>query len=120
MAEKPEYIEIQAGEDILRVAHENNKWLGAIDIAHKAPVKVTIKRLFKFRNEEFEGGRKASGWALEFEKASKPMIVNATNATTLYKKYGKTPEELIGKTITLVVEKLKREFNGKTHGIRIQ
>jgi hypothetical protein len=115
-----EYVELKAGEDIMRVAHENSKWLGAIDIAHKVPVQVTIKRLFRFKDAEFEGGRKASGWALEFEKCTKPMIVNATNATTLYKTYGKTPEEVIGKTITLTVEKLKREFNGKTHGIRIQ
>jgi hypothetical protein len=115
-----EYIELKAGENIMRVARANNKYLGAIDIADSAPVQVTIKRLFKFKDEEFEGGRKASGWALEFEKGTKAMIVNSTNATTLYKKYGKTPEELIGKTITLVVEKLKREFNGKTHGVRIQ
>jgi len=115
-----EYVELKAGEDIMRVAREHNKWLGAIDIAHKAPVQVKIKRLFKFKDEEFERGRKESGWALEFEGATKAMIVNVTNATTLYTKYGKTPEELIGKTITLIVEKLKREFNNRTHGIRIQ
>jgi uncharacterized membrane protein YvbJ len=115
-----EYVELKAGEDIMRVARANNKWLGAIDIIATAPVQVTIKKLFKFKDAEFEGGRKASGWALEFEKGTKAMIINSTNATTLYTKYGKTPEELIGKTITLVVEKLKREFNGKTHGVRIQ
>ena len=115
-----EYVELKAGEDIMRVAHENSKWLGAIDIAHKVPLQVVIKRLFRFKDEEFAGGRKESGWALEVEKGKKPMIINTTNATTLYTKYGKTPEELIGKTITLTVEKLKREFNGKTHGIRIQ
>ena len=115
-----EYVELKAGENIMRVARENNKWLGAIDIADKAPVQAKIKRLFKFKDEEFEGGRKESGWAIEFEKATKPMIINVGNATVLYNKYGKTPEELIGKTITLIVEKLKREFKGRTHGIRIQ
>lgn len=115
-----EYVELKAGEDIMRVARANNKWLGAIDIAHVAPVQYTIKKLFQFKDVEFDRGRKDSGWAISFEEETKRLIINATNATTLYKKYGKTPEELIGKKITLVVEKLRREFNGKTHGVRIQ
>ena len=112
-------VELKDGESIMKVARADHEWLGVVDIAGIVPLKVKIKTLVRF-TAQFEGGREDKGLALVFEKGTKKLILNATNTTTLHRKFGDDPAGLKGKEITLVVEKLKREFNGKTHGIRIK
>lgn len=113
-------VELKDGESIMKVARADNEWLGVIDIVHQAPLKVKIKSIGRFKNAQFEGGRTESGMALTFEKGTKKMILNAGNTTTLHQKFGDDPANLKGKEITLTVVQLKRAFNGKTHGIRIE
>ena len=106
--------------DIVKVSRANATWLGVIDIIDKTPLKVTIENCIQFKDGTFDRGRKQDGQALKFAGAENILLLNLTNAKTLALNYGKAPEELIGLEITLVVEKLDRDFNGSTHGIRIK
>ena len=115
-----ETIELKDGESIMRIARANNEWLGVVDIFDKAPLTVTVSHLIRFKDAPFEDGRKQSGMAIVFEKGTKKMVLNSTNTRTLWTLFGDDPANVKGKEITLTVVKLKREFNGKTHGIRIK
>lgn len=111
---------IEHNEEIMKVAREDHEWLGVVDIYKHAPVKLTVKRVVKFKDGKFEQGRSQNGQAVEFEETAKRLPLNATNSKALAKEYGSTPEEVKGKQIVLAVEKLPRDFNGHTHGIRIK
>lgn len=111
---------IEHGDSIMKVARENDTWLGVVDIFDSAPLKVTVEKVVRVKNATFEKGRKEDVQALVFKGAKKMLVLNKTNTRLLWKKYGHTPAELAGKTVTLVVEQLPREFNGHTHGIRIR
>ena len=114
-----ELVEIAHGESIMKVQRENAVWLGVVDLYKVAPFKATIEKIVVAKNATFGMGRKEDKQCLVFKGAKKMLPLNATNARTLWNKYGKTPDELVGKEITLVVEKLDRVFNGNTHGVRI-
>lgn len=109
---------IEHNESIMKVHRENATWLGVIDIAKVAPVTLTVKRVFRFTGGVFEGGRKEDGQAISFEETTKFLKLNATNTGELYK-HGEKPADFVGAKITLDAHKLKREFQGKTHGVRI-
>ena len=118
--EEMELVEIKSGESIMKVQRENATWLGVIDLYQSAPLKVTIEKIVTARNAKFEKGRTEDKQCLIFKGSRKMLPLNATNAKTLWHRYGKTKEELVGKEVTLVVEQLDRPFNGNTHGIRIK
>src|SRR5690606_6624165 len=111
---------IEHADSIMKVARENATWLGVVDIYDKTPLKVTIDKVVIVKNATFEKGRKEDKQAVVFRGAKKMLPLNATTTKTLWQRYGKTPAELAGKQITLVVEELPRPFNGQTHGIRIK
>lgn len=113
-------VEIKAGESIMKVMRENATWLGVIDLYQSAPCKVTIDTIVVAKNATFAKGRKEDKQCVVFRGSTKMLPLNATNAKTLWHKYGKTAAELSGKEITLTVEQLDRPFNGNTHGIRIK
>lgn len=120
MAKTQEMQVIEHNDSIMKVAREDATWLGVIDLYQSSPVKLTIKRVVKCKGATFAGGRKEDKQAVQFEQTQKMLPLNARNIRTLWEQYGKTPDELKGKVITLAVEKLDREFNGHTHGIRIR
>ena len=121
MSKKPDEMEvIEHGDSIMKVAREDATWLGVVDLYQASPCKVTIEKVVLVKNATFDKGRKEDKQALVFKGAKKMLPLNATNTKTLWRKYGKTPAELAGKQVTLVVEELPREFNGQTHGIRIK
>ena len=112
-----ELVEIEHGESIMKVQRANATWLGVVDLYQSAPCKVTIEKIVIARNAQFAKGRTEDKQALCFKGAKKMLPLNATNARTLWNKYGKTPDELVGKEVTLAIEELDRPFNGNTHGI---
>lgn len=107
-------------KDILKTYRVDHTWLGAVDLMDAGEVKVIIDKVLQYKDAVFESGRKESGQALRFKGAKKMLPLNSVNTQTLWKKYGRTAHELIGKEITLVVEKLARPFNGHEYGIRIK
>ena len=109
---------IDHDESIMKVHRENATWLGVVDIKDHAPVTLIIKRVFKYKNGKFEGGRTQNGQAIEFEKTQKYLPLNATNTHELFK-HGSKPSDFIGRQVVLDVVKLAREYMGSTHGIRI-
>lgn len=107
-------------KDILKTYRVDHTWLGAVDLIDSGEVVVTIEKVLHYKDATFEGGRKDSGQALQFKGAKKLLPLNATNIRTLYDHVGRKAEQLIGKQIRLVVERLPREFNGHQFGIRIK
>jgi hypothetical protein len=108
-------VEVKHGEQFMKLARKHHTYLSSIDIFDTAPIKMKIEAMVVCEEEPCKGKL-----GLRFVGAKKILALNPTNATTLWRKYGKTAGELIGKEVTLVVEKLKREFAGKDHGVRIQ
>ena len=106
-------------KSIVEVHRADATWLGVIDIHEYAPIEMTIKRVAIEPNAKFENGRSQRVQYVEFEGSEKKLVLNATNIYELAK-VGRVPSDFVGKKVTLVVEKLKRPFNGKTHGIRIK
>lgn len=100
----------------------DNPWLASEDLIGAGDVKVTISAVKLHRNAEFEGGRKESVYALHFDKATKALVLNATNRAACALMFGtRDVRKWVGKTITLYVEKLaKPAFGKRTHGIRIR
>ena len=106
-------------EPILKVHRENATWLGVVDIMDHAPVTLTIDAVVRYRGGVFDKGREQDGQAIRFKETKKLLPLNATNTSKLAE-FGKVPADFAGKRITLGVVRLQREFNGSTHGIRIQ
>ena len=116
----PDVILTENDKDILKTYRVDHMWLGAVDLIDTGEVVVTIDKVLKYKDAVFEGGRKESGQALQFKGAKKLLVLNATNIRTLHEKVGRNAEQLAGKQIKLVVERLPREFNGHQYGIRIR
>ena len=109
---------IDHDESIMKVHRENATWLGVVDVVDHSPVTLTIKRVFRYRQGVFAGGRKQNGQAVEFQETTKLLPLNATNTFELFK-HGKTPKDFVGKKMEITVQKLERSFQGSTHGLRI-
>jgi hypothetical protein len=92
-----------------------SKYLSATDL--KAPVTATIDRIDE---EEFTrpGERPRKKAVAYFKNASKPMVLNKTNANTLAAAFGKPFAGWVGKRVTLRAE--PTVFAGKpTLGLRL-
>lgn len=110
------------GESFQGVASEmkESDWLAVEDIEDFAPVNVKVEDVILHRNVAFEAGRREPKvYSLKFAAKRKQLPLNATNRRAMQKAYTSDTKQWRGKSITLTVEPLKREFNGHTHGIRI-
>jgi len=100
---------------------KDSEWLAVEDIVDVVPLDVTIVDVRLRTNVPMEDGRReAKVYSLAFENAKKELIVNATNRRALVSAFGTKVDQWRGKVVTLTVEKLRREFNGRTHGIRVR
>lgn len=100
---------------------KDSDWLAVEDLIGKVPLKVKIGNVLQHHNVKFEGGREEKRvFAIAFEKGSKQLPLNATNRKALQRALGNDVSKWRGKEITLTIEKLRREFNGHTDGIRIK
>ena len=100
---------------------KKSDWLAVEDIEDIAPVSMTIKCVYLHHNVEFEKGRKEPKvYSLAFESAHKQLVLNASNRKVLQKAFGNDAKKWTGKPVSLTVQPLPREFQGHTHGIRIQ
>lgn len=99
---------------------KESQWLAAEDIGDRE-VSVTIEDVELFENVEFEQGRKERRvGALKFAGKEKRMILNSTNRRTLTRLYGMETGGWRGQRVTLHVQKLRRAFGEREHGIRIK
>lgn len=100
---------------------KNSPWLASEDLLGKDPVEVTIKAVHRHRDVEFEAGRKEQVvYSLEFEKASKQLVLNSTNRKTLVTKFGANVKEWGGQKITLYVDTNVRMMGKQVCGVRIK
>ena len=100
--------------DIMLLGEKNPNYLGSFDLYDLTPQEITgtIKNI---KEEEITtNGQKQIVTACYFTEAFKPMILNPTNKKRLAKLYGtKESTKLIGKQITIIIEKVKAF--GKIH-----
>ena len=122
---KQEFQQIEHRGSLIKVARSHNVWLGVVDIVDHAPLNLTIEKVIEYKNGKFPGGRTKDGQAIKFKGGTKLLNLNATNIARLAKLVGVDPkdltaDQLVGLRVILDVEPLPREFNGHTHGTRIQ
>lgn len=99
---------------------KESQWLASEDLLG-VEAKVTIKACHRYRDVEFDRGRKEpTVYAVEFEGKEKQLVLNSTNRKTLVGKFGTNVKDWVGKEVTLWVDTQVR-FAGKTvSGIRIK
>ena len=79
----------------------SSKYLGAVDIYDKEPVRVVIERV-TYEECTFDKGRKEKKGLLHFKGASKPMVLgNKQVLTTLQYALGRRTGKWIGHTVEL-------------------
>lgn len=110
---------VEHNDSVMKIQRANATWLGVIDIYEKAPVQLTVDKVVLCKGAKFENGRTEDKQAIAFKETKKMLPLNATNSRTFAKKYAAHASEAPGKVVTLEVYKLPREFNGRTHGIRL-
>ena len=100
---------------------KDSPWLASEDLLGAGEVKVKIVRCHRYKNVEFDKGRKEpTVYAIEFEGKQKQLVLNSTNRKTLVAKFGTDVREWNDKEVVLFVNP-KVRFAGKTVcGIRIR
>ncbi len=100
---------------------KESPWLSSEDILDVGDVVVKVIRCHRYRNVEFDKGRKEDTvYTLEFEGKQKQLVLNSTNRKSLVRKFGTDVREWAGQEITLWVDR-KVRFAGRTvNGIRIK
>lgn len=97
----------------------DSPWLASEDL--DGDVTLTIKQCHRYENVEFEAGRKKQRvFTLEFEKAKRQLVLNATNKKTLIKRFSNDTQKWKGKQITLYVLPGVRVGKEIKNGIRIR
>lgn len=95
-------------------------WLASEDLLGKE-VAVEIVKVYRFKDVEFDAGRKeAVVYAMEFKGANKQLVLNSTNRKKLVQKFGPNVKDWTGKTVTLYVDENVRLMGKKVCGIRIK
>lgn len=100
--------------DIMMLGEKNPNYLGSFDLYDLTPQELT--GTIKDIKEEAitTNGQKQVVTTCYFDEGYKPMILNPTNKKRLAKLYGtKESTKLVGKQITIVIEKVKAF--GKLH-----
>lgn len=100
---------------------KESPWLASEDILDAGDVQVKIVACHRFKDVEFDKGRKESTvYAIEFKGKQKKLVLNSTNRKTLVAKFGPNVKDWSDKDVVLFVDKRVR-FAGKTVcGIRIK
>jgi len=96
-------------------------WLSSEDLYGLGDVKVTIARVHRHHDVEFDAGRKEKiVHALEFVGKEKQLVINATNRKMLMFRFGREVTQWVGKQIVLYVDDNVRLAGKKVCGIRIR
>lgn len=100
---------------------KESPWLSSEDILDVGDVPVKIIRCHRYRNVEFDKGRREDTvYTLEFDGKAKQLVLNSTNRKSLVAKFGTDVRKWVDQEITLWVDR-KVRFAGRTvNGIRIK
>jgi hypothetical protein len=112
---KGEVFEGRSGE------MKESPWLASEDLLGAGDQKVKILRCHKYKNVEFDGGRKEETvYALEFEGKKKQLVLNSTNRKSLVNLYGGNVKDWCDQEVTLWVDENVRFAGKRVCGIRIK
>ena len=99
----------------------DSPWLASEDIEGKGDIKLTIEKVFRQENVAFEDGRsKPVVYSIQFAKAKRRLVLNATNRKQLASMFGPEVADWIGQQITLYVDPNVKMKGQLTKGIRIR
>lgn len=99
---------------------KESPWLASEDLLGKE-VSVEIAQVYRFKDVEFDAGRKeATVYAVEFKGATKQLVLNSTNRKKLVQKFGPNVKDWTGETVTLYVDTNVRLMGKRVSGIRIK
>lgn len=100
---------------------KESPWLASEDLMDVGDVTVKIVACHRYRDVEFDKGRKESTvYTLQFEGKTKQLVLNNTNRKTLVAKYGTNVKEWADKEVVLYVDKNVRFAGKRVCGIRIK
>jgi len=95
-------------------------WLASEDIEGVGDVTVTIEKVYKHMQAEFDSGRKKDVHAIKFKGSDKQLVLNASNRKTIVKLYGTKITDWYGKQITLYMIRNVKVGRELKNGIRIR
>lgn len=96
-------------------------WLASEDLLGLGDVKVKIVACHRYRDVEFDAGRKEpTVYTLQFEGKKKQLVLNSTNRRTLVNKFGPNVKDWKGKEIVLWVDQKVRMMGKTVCGIRVR
>ncbi|MGB1649658.1 MAG: hypothetical protein ACPHEP_01405 [Acidimicrobiales bacterium] len=112
---KGEVFEGRSGE------MSDSPWLASEDLLGAGDQVVTILRCHKYKDVEFDGGRKESTvFALEFDGKKKQLVLNSTNRKMLVNLFGSNVKDWCDQKVTLWVDENVRFAGKRVRGIRIK
>lgn len=96
-------------------------WLASEDLLDLGEVKVEIEGCRRYRDVEFDKGRKEEVvYALKFKGKEKELVLNAVNRKTLVHKFGTDVRKWSGQEVVLWVDRKVRFQGNFVCGIRIK
>ena len=97
-------------------------WLASEDIEDRGgSIVVVIAKCEKHENVEFEAGRTEKVvYTVRFEKATKELVLNATNRKTLAELFGRDVSAWKGQKVELYVQSGIKLMGKLVNGIRIR
>jgi hypothetical protein len=96
-------------------------WLASEDLMGLGDVKVKIIACHRYREVEFEAGRKEpTVYTLQFEGKQKQLVLNSTNRRKLVARFGPDVKSWKGQDIVLYVDTNVRMMGKIVSGIRIR
>ena len=100
---------------------KESPWLASEDLMDAGDVKVKIVACHRYKDVEFDKGRKEpTVYTLQFEGKQKQLVLNNTNRKTLVAKFGTNVKEWTDKEVVLFVDKNVRFAGKRVCGIRIK
>ena len=100
---------------------KESPWLASEDLMDAGDVKVKIVACHRYKDVEFDKGRKEpTVYTLQFEGKQKQLVLNNTNRKTLVAKYGTNVKDWTDKEVVLFVDKNVRFAGKRVCGIRIK
>jgi hypothetical protein len=114
---EPNAVEFEGRSGEMR----DSPWLASEDILGLGDVKVTIEKVERHNNIEFEGGRKKPVvFSITFKGKNRRLVLNGTNRKTLVEKFGNDVRSWKGKEVVLYVQPGIKVGKEMKNGIRIK
>lgn len=101
----------------------DSPWIASEDLEARDPATatVTIAKVLRYAEVEFEAGRKKENlYSLAFSETKRQLVINQTNRKTLVELFGQDTRNWIGNKVVLYVQDGIKVGGERKKGIRIR